>query len=307
MIPVYNEEDIIEEVINHLLSQGIELVILDNGSIDDTFDICKKYVGKGLLKLEKFETDSWNASLFKEMLYHMAIEQKPDWVILNDADELLECPKNEINLKNAIENVDKHGCNLIQFNRFDFFMTNEDKSEISSVKERMMYYSYQGDYVYRIWKYFPGIRIGDTAGHYPIFPENHPYRVYREKFIMRHYPFRTNKQASKKMVGRTRGSGKAKNKVSLNGHYKKIISQDYTKKFDSSLLSKYEDSNWNYNLNFQPFETFIPPKREELFTADGFLRNPPLSAYELKLLLNEKWNKSLVRKAYRKFIPKKNQ
>ena len=43
LIATYNEEDIIKEVIEHLLSQGLEIVLLDNGSTDQTYEICKKF------------------------------------------------------------------------------------------------------------------------------------------------------------------------------------------------------------------------------------------------------------------------
>ena len=36
MIPVYNCEDIIEEVIQYYIEEGLDLVILDNGSTDHT-------------------------------------------------------------------------------------------------------------------------------------------------------------------------------------------------------------------------------------------------------------------------------
>ena len=47
MIPVYNGGDIIQEVIEHLLSQGLEIVILDNGSTDESrMDSCGRGTGK---------------------------------------------------------------------------------------------------------------------------------------------------------------------------------------------------------------------------------------------------------------------
>jgi len=48
MLPVYNDEDIISEIIEHILSQGIELVIFDDGSTDKTFEICKKFLDSGV-------------------------------------------------------------------------------------------------------------------------------------------------------------------------------------------------------------------------------------------------------------------
>ena len=56
MLAVYNDNDIIEEIIQHLISQGIDLVVLDNGSTDGTYEICKKFVGKGILDLFQYKT-----------------------------------------------------------------------------------------------------------------------------------------------------------------------------------------------------------------------------------------------------------
>ena len=43
MLSVYNDGNIINEVIEHLLSQNLELVVLDNGSTDGSFEICRKF------------------------------------------------------------------------------------------------------------------------------------------------------------------------------------------------------------------------------------------------------------------------
>ena len=53
MIPVYNESDVIASVIEHLLSQGVELVILDNSSTDGSQEIESRYFGKDCLRLKR--------------------------------------------------------------------------------------------------------------------------------------------------------------------------------------------------------------------------------------------------------------
>ena len=50
MIPVYNESDIIGQVVHHLISQGVQLVIIDNGSNDGSYEICRKFLSKGVLR-----------------------------------------------------------------------------------------------------------------------------------------------------------------------------------------------------------------------------------------------------------------
>jgi len=60
MISVFNEEDIIEEMINHSISQGLDLVVLDGGPTDSTYDICKQFSDNSELKLYQFKTKNWD-------------------------------------------------------------------------------------------------------------------------------------------------------------------------------------------------------------------------------------------------------
>jgi len=63
MIPVRNNEEIIGEVIEYLISQGLELVVLDNGSTDKTYEICEKYLGRGILKLSNYKSETFRVSI----------------------------------------------------------------------------------------------------------------------------------------------------------------------------------------------------------------------------------------------------
>ena len=301
MLPVYNDEDIIQEVIENMIKNGIELVILDNGSTDNSYKYCESFIEKGVLELRRFTSDTFKIELVLRMLYDMAIKQSPDWVIVVASDEILESGTKNLPLNEAIKKADSQGYNMIQFDRFDFFMTDDDKS-VKLIKEKMKYYSYQGDFVYRSWKYFQGIKIGDVAGHYPIFPNGKGYKISPKKFVMRHYPFRTKDQSKKKVDDRIRGTtAKSKDGRPLNSHYKKILNQDITFGINHTKLTKYEeDGNWNYEIKYAPHETIIPPKKEDLFTNEGSLKEKPASILELKYAITEK-NKQL--RKYR-IIPK---
>lgn len=289
MVPVYNDEDIIQEVIEHLISQGMELVVLDNGSTDKSYEICKKFLGKGILTLQQFKSDTYRSEVNHRILYDMALTHSPDWVIRSDSDELLESGQQGSTLKEAIEKVDATGHNLIQFNRFDFFMTDDDNESVNSFKEKMKYYSYQGDFLYRAWKYFPGIRIGDAAGHYPVFPDGYRYKISPNKFVLRHYTFRSQEQAEKKMSDRVRGTGTRKeNKRIMNNHYKLTLKQNYSDKIDHKKLTKYlEDDNWDHEIKLCLFAWKNPPKREDIFSDDGELKIKQKTPLEYRIELTE--------------------
>lgn len=296
MLPVFNEEDIIQEVIEHLTSQEIPLVVLDNGSTDETYEICKKFLGKGILKLEQFKSQSYKWDQILRILYDMALTQDPDWVIRSDSDEILETGIKNMTLKEGITQVDKAGYNLIQFNGFEFFMTNEDNESEKSVRNRMKYYSCQGDYFYRAWKYFPGIRIGDTMGHYPIYPDSYKYKISPQKSVLRHYPFRSKKQAEKKMHSRIRGREKPTSEFALDQHEKNVLNQDFSSKIDSKLLTKYnEDGKWEYKIKFCPFMHPNLPHKEDLFTDNGQLKEKQKTNVEYRLLLLRERNRFFAR------------
>jgi len=296
MLSVYNDGNIINEVIEHLLSQNLELVVLDNGSTDGSFEICRKFQDKGILQLKQFQTETYNQFLVYRMLYDMTIAHNPDWVVKIDSDEFLESGISKMNLKDAIIQVDKEGYNLIQFDRFDFFMTDDDKKNSDSIKNKLRYYSCQGDFLYRSWKYIPGITLG-TNGHYPVFPGGTGYKIYSKKFVLRHYPFRSKEQAKKKISGRLRGINLKQDKKEANRLLgKPNLNTDFSKTFDHHLLSMYEeDGNWNHEIKLIPYANPEPPKREDIFTNEGKLKEIPKTPLEYKRLLNEELGKPAVK------------
>ena len=61
----------------------------------------------------------------------------------------------------------------------------------------------------------------------------------------------------------------------VNTHIKKLLKEDPSKKIAHQLLTKYmDDSKWNYKTKFTPYDTDTPPKRDEIFTKEGYLKVP---------------------------------
>jgi len=210
------------------------------------------------------------------ILYDIALTTSPDWIVLINSDEFLESRIKDFRLKDAISKADNGGYNLIQFDRFDFFMTDNDNESAKEIRKKLTYYSYQDDFVYRAWKYFPGIIANHIAGHYPIFPVGYQYKISPRKLVLRHYIFRAKDQAEKKMKDRMiRWPQILEPPKGKKSHYQKILSYDYSGKIDHGLLNKYEDNNdWNKEKKFTKY-TDEHPTKEELFTNEGKLRKRP--------------------------------
>jgi len=295
MIPVYNEADIISEVIDDLLDQDIELVVLDNGSTDGSYEICKKYADNGRIELHQLRTNKFDLPLILRMLYDMALKKNPDWVLRCDQDELLESGIKNLNLREAITKEEENGFNLIQFDVFEFFMTDNDNDSAKSVREKYPYYSWQHDDAYRAWKCFPGIGVEDAYGHYPIFPQNLNYRISPKKFVLRHYRFRDINQARSNNSSRIqRLSGTALGDIDGCRHWKAIAENGGPRTINHNLLYKYnEDFQWECERIFRPY-TFQRKTRDQIFDQNGKLINRPITRLEALAKFREHRKRNLV-------------
>jgi len=223
MMTVYNEDDVISEVIENLINQKIDLVILDNGSTDRTYEICQAYERKGHVKLIQSLENVAESFLINRILYDLTLTLSPDWIIKVDADEFFESGQNNLSLRDGIRRVNEEGYNIIQFNRFDFFMTDNDNDSDKSIKNKLKYYSYQNDHQYRTWKFIPGI-LGGEGGHVPTFPKRVQYKIFPKKFVQRHYPFRSTYQAEQKVKSRVE---KIVNVSGGTRRFKRILQQKF--------------------------------------------------------------------------------
>jgi len=286
IISVFNESDIIEEVIKFHLSQGLELVVLDNGSDDDTFEICKRCQRKGHVKLIRSFENPYESNLPRRVLWDSTITLSPDWIIKIDADEFLESGQNDLTLRDGISLADERGFNIIQFDRFDFFMTDDDNDSGNSIKNRLKHYSYVDDFHFNAFKFIPGT-LGEEVSHFPIFQRGTQYKFFPKKFVLRHYPFRSNYQAEKKMKDRVEKLGNRLQPTGNHCHYFNILKHNFSKSIDHKLLCKYnEDNQWSYERRFS-YEP-IQPKREEIFSEGGFLLAEYIDTLNYQDLLKKK-------------------
>jgi glycosyltransferase involved in cell wall biosynthesis len=190
LLTVRNEELYIERCINHLNSQGVEVYLIDNGSTDDTVNIAKKYLGKGMIAIENIPYNGrfeWLQILRNKE--RLASEIEADWLIHYDADEIREAPPPYMTLREGIMEADKQGYNAINFDEFVFIPTKEDGSFEGRdyLKEMKYYYFFEQRPMTQIkaWKKSAKpVSLATSGGHRVDFEGRNIFPV---NFIMRHY------------------------------------------------------------------------------------------------------------------------
>jgi glycosyltransferase involved in cell wall biosynthesis len=267
MIPVYNESDIIGQVVYHLISQGVQLVIIDNGSNDGSFEICRKFLSKGVLRVERLWTEKHEWRLMLRELYKLALEYSPEWALLSGADEFLESPYRGLTLSEAIKIEASKGHNLIQFDNFEFWPTEKDRNRrVRDVRKRIKYYTWNDDDQFRCWKVYPAIKVDEFGSHKPSFPPRVAEKVSPNKFVLRHYKIRSYEHGLRKVFDeRLPRYSKPELRLGWHVHYNNFVRDERHFIIDSQQLTRYnDDGNWSLTKTFDgSFGAWNPPSINE--------------------------------------------
>ena len=226
IIAAYNEADIIEHVVRALIDQGIHVYFLDDGSTDRTVAAVERYIGRGVLAIERLGDTvkdvvpagprgfDWERILLRKT--QLATELDASWFIHHDADEFRESPWSHLSLNDAIRHVDALGFNAIDFTGLDFWPVHDGFRAGDDVREAFRFYSEQAPYdrlQIRAWKktaQADGLDLVSSAGHEARFPGR---RIFPVRFILRHYPIRGQAHGERKVfqerrfLGRERARG----------------------------------------------------------------------------------------------------
>jgi len=215
----YNEEHIIAQCLEHYLSQGIDLLVIDNMSTDSTPRIIREAQSKDGMRSGKIidllsigtQGYEWRKILRFACDYMHQHLSHYEWVLLIDADSFYVSPVKDMPLLEFMDHTKKYGYNIINGALYDFRPTPQDDPKIISHMGRMQYFLGQNaDYVkkkffyqlsidcpqHKIFLYHPSINFHASAGHTCI--RKNP-RASVVKFIYKHYPWVSYEQGLKKI------------------------------------------------------------------------------------------------------------
>lgn len=208
IVAAYNEADIVGQVVADLIQQGIDVYFLDDGSTDGTVAEVDPYVGRGVLAIERLRpapaaADAGPAPFAWERILRrkaeLAASLDAHWFIHHDADEFRESPWPGESLKDAIRRVDALGYNAIDFTSLDFRPVCDGFRPGDDVRRAFQYYQrHDHDRLQiRCWKRSAAqLDLASSGGHEAVFAGR---RVFPERFILRHYPIRSQAHGERKV------------------------------------------------------------------------------------------------------------
>lgn len=205
IVTLYNDKDIIDQVIKHLLSQGIAVHIVDNWSSDGSFELVRSLASNNQhLSFERYpkikpKYYQWGDLL--KRVEEIAKEGSFEWYIHYDADELRISPWPEVSLVEAVSFVDSLGYNALDFTILDFRPIKDGFDGSQKIESFIEYFEFgrrPGHFQQiKAWKNTgQEVDISSTGGHEAVFAGR---KIYPLKFITKHYPLRSNAQARRKI------------------------------------------------------------------------------------------------------------
>lgn len=207
LLATYNEERFVAGCIEHLVRQGVDVYLIDNGSTDETVSRAEPYLGRGLIEIETLpRRGEFSLVDILERKEELAATLDADWFIHQDADEIRIAPRSSQTLVEALSQVEVEGYNAVNFLEFTFVPTVEAPEHDHRQFQRTMrhYYAFLPTFPHRLnaWKRQPErVELASSGGHHVRFPG---LRMAPESFRMRHYLFLGRAHAGEKYAGRIR-------------------------------------------------------------------------------------------------------
>src|SRR5205823_5209523 len=121
IVGVHNEAVHIPWAIRRLVAEGLDVVILDDGSTDGSLQLARQWLARGVVRVETrqhpgvfdlYSLLSWKREIAKSLDY--------DWIVHCDADEWLHTPHPGRRLVDVFAEAEACGNNVVNFDEFVF-------------------------------------------------------------------------------------------------------------------------------------------------------------------------------------------
>jgi glycosyltransferase involved in cell wall biosynthesis len=203
LLAVRNEAPYLRYLLPRLADDDLDVVVIDNGSTDATPELLTAYRDRPVVLTHKLPYLGY-FSLGQQLSAKQAlIAQLPhQWVVHQDADEMLHHDTPGLGLRAAIEEADAAGYNALNFDEFCFLPEPGASylgEDYASAMWRYYFFEPFPNRLNRAWKRTASLDNRASMGHklsgseIRLFPRNH---------VLRHYIVLSREHAVKKYAGR---------------------------------------------------------------------------------------------------------
>jgi SAM-dependent methyltransferase len=206
IIAAYNEADILDEVIADWLEQGCDVHLIDNWSTDSSWEIARRWAATqpARISIERFpeapgSTYEWIPILNRKA--DIAARYPGRWIVHADADEIRRSPFPGINLADGFDLVAQTGANRIDFRVINFRPIAASEAPAGSIQSSLRWFDFgtRSGHMLQSKAWLQGatrVDLASTGGHEARFEGA---RGFRYKFLLKHYPMRSEEHARRKI------------------------------------------------------------------------------------------------------------
>lgn len=242
LMTVFNEQDIIETSIRHLLDDGVSVHVIDNHSTDETPEILatleQEFRGRLVTQLSQTPQDKFCLQDILKEKEQIAFDlYKGYWIVNVDTDEFRQSPWEGLSLSEAIQRVNTDGYNCINSILVNFRPTDNDYVPGTDFVAHFRHCEFHHNLKFgheKIWKQ-GNVKVDchHSGGHRIHFPDR---RFYPLPFLIRHYPIRSQEHGVRKVVReRLSRYSETEKRMGWHGHYAKV-NDEYNFVYDNDTL-----------------------------------------------------------------------
>jgi len=205
ILAIRNEEAYLGNCLRHLIANGLNVAIIDNGSTDGSSRIYRA------TEFGRHIVGVWDApfggafALEQQLRLKQEISRRigGDWILHIDADEMPHSYREGEALADGLRRLGRDGWNAVNFNEFVFLPIDYDYTpDCKGFPPLLYYYLFEpsSPRLMRAWRPQFGFSMLNAGGH---VLDGEGVRLAPESFALRHYMMRDQEHALGKYVLRT--------------------------------------------------------------------------------------------------------
>ncbi len=208
IVTCFNEADVIAGLIERLIQDRIKVHVIDNWSTDQTPELLAEAQQRhpGDLQIERFPAGGpsphFELASLLERVEEIATESSADWIVHHDADEIREACWPGWSLRDALYAVQQFGFTCVDHTVANFEPVDDRFEPGDDLVAHFRHFSFgdaPGHFLQqKAWRNCAEVvDLASTGGHEARFSSR---RVFPYKFLLRHYPIRSEEHGRRKIL-----------------------------------------------------------------------------------------------------------